>query len=84
MAANGKEHAYLDRHFREVVWVAQTSGDVELEVLAELHNVVTQADVLQVVLHTTPTAFPHSVLVLSLLPKELFFLFFQKTQSRNK
>lgn len=40
----------LDRDLWEVVRVAMTGGDVELEVLAEFHHVISDANVVQAVL----------------------------------
>lgn len=41
----------LHRHLRQVVGVAEASGDVELEVPAELNHVVTEANIVQSILH---------------------------------
>ena len=41
---------YLDGDFWQVVWVPQTGGDVELEVLGVLNDIVPQPDVLDTLL----------------------------------
>ena len=41
---------YLDRNFWQVVWVPETSCDVEHEVLAELYYIVSQANIVKTIL----------------------------------